>query len=229
MNTGKALKSAAVIPIFTNTALTLIQLAIGIMMKSVGIISFGLDTIIDLFISVICLVGITHAARPATAAHPYGYGKAENIATLFVSVAIFGTAALLVYESAVNLMNQHRIGHVWLGVAVMVVSAAVNFAASRHLLRESGRLDSSTLRAQGINLKIDAITSVAIIAGLVAIRFTGLTFIDPLIAILIVAALIKTGIDIMKPSLLDLMDRRLPEDEEEGIMEIIRGHSERFV
>jgi len=229
MHVEKELKSAAVLPIYTNTALILLQFSIGLMMKSVGVVSFALDTVIDLFIAFICLVGIIHAAKPASAKHPYGYGKAENIANLFVAIAIFGTAALLIYEAAVNLMKSHQISHIWLGVAVLIVSAGVNFTVARYLFKQAGILESTTLYAQGVNLKIDAVTSIAIAAGLVIIYFTSLTFIDPVIAILIIGALIKTGYDILKSALSELMDRRLPDTDENDIMQIIRDHSERFI
>lgn len=229
MHIEKELKSAATLPIYTNTALILLQFSIGMMMKSVGVISFALDTVIDLFIAFICLVGIIHAAKPASSKHPYGYGKAENIANLFVAIAIFGTAALLVYEASVNLMKNHQIGHIWMGVAVLIFTAVVNFIVYRYLLEKAENLESTTLHAQAVNLKIDAVTSIAIAAGLVIIYFSAFTFIDPIIAILIVGALIKTGYDILKSSLSELMDRRLPDTDEKDIMQIIRDHSERFV
>jgi len=204
--------------ILSNTALTVGKLWVGLAMGSVGVISEALHSGLDLVASLIAFMAVRQSGKPADENHPYGHGKFENLAGILEALLILA-AAIGIFAQAVPKVYHGggKIESLGLGAAVMGVSAAVNWAISRLLIKTGQETDSPALVADGWHLRTDVYTSLGVFAGLGAIKITGLVMLDPLIAMAVGLLIVKAAVDLIRDSLGSMLDASLPREEEEAI------------
>jgi cation diffusion facilitator family transporter len=217
-------QGAAFISIISNSFLILLKIGAGVMMGSVAVISEAIHSGIDLLASIVAFISIREAVKPADQEHPYGHGKFESISGFFEAILIFVAAGLIIVEAVKKMTHPGVMEKLDWGIAVMLVSVVVNIIVSRVLFRISKQECSIALEADAMHLWVDVFTSVGVIAGLVVIRVTGLTMLDPVIAILVAAMILKASWDLTKRSLEELADKSLPPEEVERITAILKAH-----
>ncbi|MCK4362971.1 MAG: cation transporter [Dehalococcoidia bacterium] len=215
---------AAGLSIGTVALLSLLKLAVGIISGSVSIIAQAIDSLLDLFASLVTFFSLRFAAKPADREHPFGHGKAESISGVVQAGLIFAAAAYILYQAVTRIVVGADIEYVTAGIVVMAVCIVVNIIVSRHLLRVARETDSAALEANARNLAADVYTALGVLAGLVAVRITGLNILDPIIAIGVALLILKTAYGVMRKSFPHLIDVRLPEDEEALIESTMREH-----
>ena len=215
---------AAGLSIGTVALLSLLKIAVGIISGSVSIIAQAVDSLLDLFASLVTFFSLRFAAKPADREHPFGHGKAESISGVVQGGLIFAAAAFILYQAITRIVVGAAIQYVTAGIVVMAVCIVVNIVVSRHLLRVARKTDSAALEANARNLATDVYTALGVLAGLVAVRVTGLNILDPIIAIAVVIFILKTAYDVMRKSFPHLIDIRLPEDEEALIESTMGEH-----
>ena len=103
----------------------------------------------------------------------------------------------------------------------MLIAIAANLLVSSYLFAVAKKTDSVALKADAQHLSTDVYSSLGVLIGLILIKITGITLLDPLIAILVALIILKTGISIIKETLNDLLDRTLPDDDIKIIENII--------
>jgi cation diffusion facilitator family transporter len=216
--------SAAGLSIGTVASLILLKVTVGIFSGSVSIIAQAVDSLLDLFASLVTFFGLRFAAKPADREHPFGHGKMESISGVVQGGLIFAAAAFILYQAITRIIGGAAIEYVTAGIVVMAVCIVVNILISRHLLRVARKTDSAALEANARNLATDVYTALGVLAGLVAVRITGLNILDPIIAIAVVIFILKTAYDVIRKSFPHLIDVRLPADEEELIESTMREH-----
>jgi cation diffusion facilitator family transporter len=221
---------AATLSIISNTILIILKLIIGIMMQSVGVISEAVHSGVDLVAAVIAWFSVRESGKPADEEHHFGHGKIENVAGTIEAVLIFGAAFYIIWEA----VHKLRTGNVaieslgW-GVAVMAVSALVNYLVSRHLLNVALMTDSVALEADALHLRTDVYTSVGVFGGLIAIKLTGITLLDPIVAIVVACLIIKAAWDLTRTAFFHILDVKLPDEEEAQIHDVMKRYSGRFI
>jgi len=220
---------AARLSIVSNTVLTFGKLTVGITMNSVGVISEAIHSGLDLIAALIAFFSVRESSKPADERHHYGHGKFENVASIVEAILILGAAIIIIYNAIPKLYRQVEIHSLDLGAAVMGISAIVNFFISRKLFSVSRKTESPALAADAWHLLTDVYTSLGVLAGIIAIRITGLTIIDPLIAIGVSLLIFKAAIKLIRESLLSILDARLPDNEEQIIIEVLKKYSPAFV
>ncbi|MHB1005331.1 MAG: cation diffusion facilitator family transporter [Chloroflexota bacterium] len=211
----------AALAVFTNIVLTVIKLVVGLMIGSVSVLAEAVHSAVDLLAAVMALFAVRTSARPPDASHPYGHGKVENFTGTIEAVLIFGAAGLIVYEAIEKLFNHTEIASLDAGLAVIGISVVVNFFVSRQLVHVAHETDSVALEADGAHLTTDVVTSLGVFFGLLAVRVTGLTILDPIVALAVAVLICKAAWDVTKHSSLDLFDRSLPEPEQANIKTIL--------
>lgn len=217
---------AAQLSILSNTILIAIKLVVGIMMQSVSVISEAAHSGLDLVAAIIAWFSIRESGKPADDEHRFGHGKIENVAGTIEALLIFGAAIYIIVEAVKKLVaGAAEVEELGAGVAVMAVSAVANYLVSRHLLNVARRTDSIALEADAMHLRTDVYTSVGVLAGLVAIKFTGVHILDPLVAIGVALLIIKAAYDLTKNAFFHILDVKLPDDEEQIIHDVLKRHA----
>lgn len=153
--------------------LTALKLAVGLVTGSLGMLSEAAHSGLDLVASVITLVSVRIAERPADRDHPYGHGRFENLSATLQGLLLLATASWIVYESLVRLFVRSVPvdASAWAFV-VMGSSIAIDFWRSRMLLAAARRFHSAALEADALNFRADMYSSSVVIVGL-ALTFIG--------------------------------------------------------
>ncbi len=221
---------AALLSIISNTALIAMKLAVGIMMNSVSVISEAVHSGLDLIAAIIAWFSVRESGKPADEEHRFGHGKIENVAGTIEAVLIFGAAFYIIWEAVHKLMaGSVEIESLGLGAIVMGISAFANYLVSRHLLNVAVKTDSVALEADAMHLRTDVYTSAGVLGGLAAIKLTGVTLLDPIIAIVVALMIIKAAWDLTRTAFFHILDVKLPNDEEEVIHGVMAEHSHQFL
>ncbi|HXW98860.1 MAG TPA: cation diffusion facilitator family transporter [Methanomicrobiales archaeon] len=225
-------EKTARISVASNTCLVVLKLAVGIAIGSVAIVSEAVHSGIDLVAAVVALLSVRKSGEPPDEYHSYGHGKFEDISGLFESLLIFAAAGIIVYEALGKIESGEygiEFGVLSAGMAVMALSAAVNWAVSRRLMGVAKASGSIALESDAWHLRTDVYTSLGVLAGLVLIRLTGIPWIDPVVAIGVAVLIMKAAYELTRRSFADLIDQRLPDRDEDRIRAIISEHYSTYV
>jgi len=210
-------------------SLVVLKVAVAIVTGSLSIIAQAADSFLDLFAVAVIFFAIGIATKPADDKHPFGHGKVEDIAAVVQALLIVTAGGLIIYSAVRRMISEVTIEMTGAGIGVMLFSIIVSIFLSRHLLRVSRATDSIALEAMAHNIAADVYSAAAVLAGLIAIYFTGISILDPIIALLVALFILKVAYDVMKKSYGGLMDVRLSEVEEAEIQSCIVEHYSELV
>jgi cation diffusion facilitator family transporter len=191
---------------------------------SVGLLSDALESVVNLAGALMALAMLTIAARPADEDHVYGHSKAEYFSSGVEGTLILVAAASIAFAAFQRLIAPQPLEQVGLGVGVSVAAALVNLAVSRILLQAGKDHNSITLEANAQHLMTDVWTSAGVLVGVGAVAFTGWERLDPIVAMLVAANIVWSGVHIVRNSVLGLMDTALPEQELTTLHKALEKH-----
>lgn len=206
--------SIARLSIVSNTLLILMKLGVGIISGSVSIISEAIHSSIDLIAAIISFFSVKVSDNPPDSRHPYGHGKIENISGVIEALLIFVAAVWIIYEAIKKLLGEPFVlDSIALGSAVMLISAIINIYVSRKLYKVARATKSVALEADALHLKTDVYTSIGVAIGLGFIIITGITWLDPAIAILVALFIIREACQLLTKAFTPLLDTAWSDDE----------------
>jgi cation diffusion facilitator family transporter len=205
--------------------LIVVKVVVGWLTGSISILAQAADSLLDLFAGIITFSAIRIAAKPADTEHPYGHGKAEDIAGIGQGILIFSAGGLIIYSAIGRIMEGATVELPEAGVAVMAGSIVVSVFLSRHLLRVSRRTGSIALEANARNIATDVYSASAVLGGLAIVRFTGLNIIDPVMAIGVAIYILKVALDTIRKLVAGLLDEKLAPSQQAVIEDCLRKHS----
>ena len=220
---------AAKLSLVVVTGLIGLKVVVAVITGSVSILAQAADSLLDLFAVIITFLAVIMAARPADEEHPFGHGKAEDIAAVVQAVLIFTAGGLVIYSAVRRIMVGVTVELTEAGIGVMLVSIIVSVFLSRHLLKVSRATGSISLEANARNIAADVYSAAGVLVGLMVIHFTRLSIIDPIVALVVVLFVLKAGYDVMRKSFGGLVDVKLPEAEENAIRLSIMEHTAEVV
>ncbi|PDW03577.1 cation diffusion facilitator family transporter [Candidatus Viridilinea mediisalina] len=177
---------------------------------SVGLLSDALESLTNLVAAIVALIALTIAARPPDEDHAYGHGKAEYFASGVEGGLILLAAVSIIYTAADRLITPQPIEQVGLGLVIVVVASLINLVVARILLQAGREYQSVTLEADAQHLFTDVWTSVGVVVGVAAVALTGWERLDPIIAMVVAANIIWSGVRLIRNSALGLLDTALP-------------------
>jgi len=219
---------AAWLSVLSNTFLMVSKFIIGFFIGSIGVISEAIHSANDLLASFIAVFAVKHSSKPPDREHPYGHGKLENISGTIEALLIFVAAVLIIKEALGKIFYGGEVINTTWGVAVMGVSALVNWLVSSYLFKVGRETDSVALEADGMHLRTDVYTSLAVFAGLVLIKITGYQIIDPIMAIVVALLIVKAAYDLTKKAFLPLVDTALDNEKISMVESVLDEFSSDF-
>ncbi len=190
-----------------NTLLATAKLATGLVGHSHALVADAVESLADLFSSVIVWRGLVVAAEPADADHPYGHGKAEPIAAAVVSTMLLLAAAGITIQAALEILQPHHVPSAYT-LLVLIVVVAIKESLFRFVMREGISVESSVVRTDAWHHRTDAITSLA--AGLgIGISLIGgerYAAADDVAAVVAAVFIAWNGWRLLRPAMNELMD-----------------------
>ena len=221
---GSTKFGAARLSVVSNSALIVLKIVAGALTGSIAILTEAVHSSIDLIASLIAYLSLRKADEPADESHMYGHAKAENLAAGIEGMLILAGAGVIVFEAVRRLATESDLQKLGFGIAVVGLSAAVNFGVSTYLYTQARLHDSPALEGDAAHLRADAWTSLGVLAGLVSIEITGTPQLDSIVALLVASAIVYSGIRILSRSSRVLMDEALPAQELDLVREVIDAY-----
>ena len=174
---------------------------------SVGLLSDALESLVNLAGATFALVMVTVAAQPPDDDHPYGHHKAEYFSSGFEGVLIMAAALAIIWAAVSRIAHPQALESLGIGLALSVISSALNGALAYAMLRKAREHRSMALEADARHLFTDVWTSAGVVVGLLAVQFTGWLWLDPVIAIGVALNIVREGVHLISRSADGLMDR----------------------
>lgn len=222
-------ENAAKLSIVAVSFLIAMKVVASIVTGSIAIRADAIHSVIDLVGAIVGFIGIKIADRPPDRQHPFGHGKAENIAGVVIASLIFIAAGTIAYQAITRLISGATVELVTVGIYVTAAAIAINLAISWYMMRVARATDSVALEATARDLTADVLSSVAVLVGLILVRLTGVALLDPIVALLVAILIFRTAFLTMKKSFGGLIDTRLPRPEERKIIACLGKHSGQLV
>ncbi len=226
---GSVKSRAAALSIASNAILIALKLAAGALTGSVAILTEAMHSSIDLVASFVAYFSVREADKPADAEHPYGHDKIENLAAAIEAMLILVGSGVIIYAAVRSLANGPEVHSLGIGIVVIGVSIVVNVLVSTFVARRARDTDSPALEGDAAHLRTDAATSAAVLLGLVLVQLTGATWLDPVIALAVAAAIVLAGARLLARASRVLVDEALPQEELDAMRDAIADFGSRGV
>lgn len=199
---------------------------------SVSLAADALESLVNLAGAVFALAMVTLASQPPDAEHPYGHHKAEYFSSGFEGILIIAAGLGILWGAIDRWRHPEPLDAVGLGVALAVVSSALNGGLAWAMLRKAREVRSIALEGDARHLFTDVWTSVGVVIGLLGVMATGWVWLDPLLAIAVAANILREGVHLMRESSRGLMDEALDAESMAQVQAVLDGfatpHTLRF-
>lgn len=193
--------------ILTNVALVAFKSFIGFASGSVAIILDAVNNLTDVLSSVVTIVGIHMASRPADRAHPYGHGRIEYFASMIVAAIIFFAGVSSFWESIQKVLNPELPQYSAPMLVIIAVATVAKVVLGRCYKRVGKRVASDTLIASGADATFDAVISAGtLVAALVAMVWQ--VSVDGLLGLAISVVIVRSGWQMFERPMNDLLGAR---------------------
>lgn len=191
---------------------------------SIGLLSDALESLVNLVAALVALVALWVAARPEDKEHTYGHTKAEYFSSGFEGGLILLAAASILVAAVRRLLEPQPITSPALGLGITALASLLNLGVALVLLRAGRQYESITLEADGRHLLSDVWTSAGVIVGVGAAALTGWHRLDAIIAVAVALLVLRTGAQLLRRSMLGLLDTSLPDETLRQITAVLQSH-----
>ncbi|MFI7589878.1 cation diffusion facilitator family transporter [Spongisporangium articulatum] len=196
-----------------------LQVMVVVMSGSVALLADTIHNFSDALTAIPLWTAFVLGRRPATRRYTYGYGRAEDLAGLFVVAMIALSAIIAGWEAIDRLLNPHLVTDLAWVIAAGLLGFAGNELVAQYRIRVGRRIGSAALVADGLHARTDGFTSLAVVAGAGGVA-AGWQLADPIVGLLITVAILavlrSTARDIYR-RLMDAVDPALIDDAEAAL------------
>ena len=199
--------------IITNLCLAMIKFITGTLGNSYALIADAIESTTDVFASILILLGLKYANRPADKNHPYGHGRIEPLITFVVVGFLITSATIIAYESIHNINTPHQLPKGW---TLIILGAIIIWKEISYqiVMKKSKETNSTALKADAWHHRSDAITSVAAFIGILIAVILGKGYenADDWAALLASFFILYNSYKIFRPALGEIMDEHNYDD-----------------
>lgn len=212
-----------------NAVLIVLKFIAGFVGKSSAMVADAVHSLSDFISDVIVLVFVKIAGKPKDSGHDYGHGKFETLATVIIGLLLIGAGIGLMIngiEAVIRSINGEALERpTMLALIVAVVSILSKEWLYRYTLRSGNKLNSQAVVANVWHHRSDAVSSLGTLIGISGAMFLGEKWriLDPIAAIVVSILIIKSGYDIVRPCISELLEASLPEDKEKEIVNLVES------
>ncbi len=206
MPSDKKRQSAAILSVIVSIVVLIWKLKAYYATNSSAVLSDALETVANVVTSFAALFAVRLAAEPADENHPYGHGKAEHFSAAFEGGLIFFAGLTIIFTAIQSIFTGYKVENIETGLYYSLIATAINLLTGFYLVYIGKHENSEALKASGKHLLADVVTTAAVMLGLVVIYFTGQTWIDSALSIIIGIWLLFEAYKIMRLNSGALMD-----------------------
>ena len=208
------------ISVLVNSVLFILKLLIGIIVGAVSVIADAVHTLSDVVSSIVVIWGFKQAEKPADVEHPYGHGRAEYIATLIIAILLCVAGIEFIEASIDRIQNPEQVAAEWWMILILMVTIILKEITARYAEFLSSKIASGVLHADAWHHRIDAISSIMVVAAMIAGKY-GYPVVDGWAGLGVALFLIFTGFEIAKDAVDDLIGKPPTMEDVENIRNIV--------
>lgn len=212
-----------------NAVLIVLKFIAGIVGRSSAMVADAVHSLSDFITDVIVIVFVKIAGKPRDKGHDYSHGKFETFATMIIGL-ILGIAGIGLMINGIKLVIHSLNGNElpkpgMLALIIAIISIVSKEWLYRYTAKVGRKVNSQAVVANAWHHRSDAISSAGTLIGIAGAMFLGEKWriLDPIAAIVVSFFIIKSGYEIMKPAIADLLEASLSEDEEKEILKLVKG------
>lgn len=210
-----------------NAVLIVLKFIAGFVGRSSAMVADAIHSLSDFISDIIVLVFVKIAGKSKDEGHDYGHGKFETLATMIIGILlIFAGIGLMIngIESVIRSINGESLPRpAMLALVIAIVSILSKEWLYRYTIHAGRRINSQAVIANAWHHRSDAFSSLGTLIGIAGAMFLGERWriLDPIAAIIVSIMIIKSGYDIVKPCIGELLEASLPEDKEDKIISLV--------
>ena len=209
-----------------NAMLIVLKFVAGIAGRSSAMVADAVHSLSDFITDAIVLIFVKIAGKPRDIGHDYGHGKYETLATLVIGLILAAAGIGLMVNGIKEVIDSiEGVRPPRPGVVALIVAVASIVSKEwlyRYTVKAGKETCSAAVTANAWHHRSDAISSVGTLVGIAGAMFLGEDWriLDPLAAVIVSLFIIKSGYDIVRPSVSELLEASLPEDKQKEIVEL---------
>jgi cation diffusion facilitator family transporter len=186
--------------------LMLLKFAAWAITDSTAILTDALESIVNVVAAFFALYSLRLASIPSDENHPYGHGKIEFFSAGLEGLLILGAAIGITFKAVQDLIHPDTLASLGIGAAMVISAGVANGGLGIWLMRTGKREESLILVADGKHLLTDFYSSLGLGAGLLVMHYTGLTWLDPVVALAMALLIGRAGVRLVLQAYAGLMD-----------------------
>jgi cation diffusion facilitator family transporter len=188
---------------------------------SVGLLSDAIEAIVNIVAALVALIILAYSAHAPDREHNFGHEKAQYFSSGIEGALIFVAAGGIIWTALPRLVTPRELEQVGIGVVLSVAATAANALCAMIMLRAAKVHRSITLEADARHLLTDVWTTAGVLVAVALVQFTGWLRLDPIIAIVVALQILWTGWTLIGRSFQGLMDRAVPDEDQEKIVAVL--------
>jgi ferrous-iron efflux pump FieF len=215
----RAIRAAVACSVFGAIA----KLTAGFFTGSMAMISSGVDSLGDVFVSLANLFVIRYGSAPPDDEHNYGHAKIEGLGAMFEGGFIFAAGIFIVYQALHKAIAGEVARDSLLGIAVMLPVLGVTVGTVVHLRRIARETGSIVVKADAVHYLTDVWVNLGVLVSLVLVKLTGLLLVDTVISVGIAIFMVYSSLTVVRDGFDVVMDRSLERDVVEQVTGLLRA------
>ena len=216
----KEVRKVTLIGSIIDLALGVVKIIVGWLANSQALIADGIHSFSDLFTDFFVLYAAKHSQKEADEEHPYGHGRIETLATVGLGVTLTLIACGIAYDALRRLNTPETLAEPGvLALIIAIISILSKEWVYHYTVAAARRLRSDMLMANAWHSRSDAISSIVVMLGIAGAMY-GYPYLDAVAAVAVAVMIAKIGINLVRSSSQELIDRALDKDE----INTIRAH-----
>lgn len=218
---------AAQLGLLVNAVLAVVKLIAGVVGNAYALVADAVESSADIFSSIVVWRGLRIASREADEDYPFGYGKAEAIATAVVALMLLGAAVGIAVEAVREILTPHHTPAPFT-LAVLVGVVIVKEVLFRRVVAVGNEVRSTAVKADAWHHRSDALTSIAAFVGIsiALVGGPGWESADDWAALFAACIIVFNALRLLRPAIDDIMDRSPGSELESRISAAALGTSE---
>lgn len=214
---------SSVVGILCNVFLFAVKWAVGFFMHSIAVMADAFNNLSDAGSSIIGLVGVKMASKPADEDHPFGHGRIEYIAALIVAFLVMEVGFTFLKDSISKIQNPVEINFQIVSVVILILSVGVKLWLGMFNKKLGKKIDSKVMMATAADSMGDVITTSATIASIIFFKLTGIN-IDGFVGVGVSLVVMWAGFGIAKDTVEPLIGEAVPLEEYERITNFVESY-----
>lgn len=200
----------SVVGIVTNILLAAFKAAVGLLSHSIAVILDAVNNLSDALSSIITIVGTKLAGKLPDKEHPLGYGRIEYLSAMIVSGIVLYAGITSLVESVKKIIKPEAADYSPVSLIIIAVAIAVKLLLGRYVKSQGEKVNSGSLIASGSDATFDAILSASVLGSAIIFLLTGISL-EAYVGVVISVIIIKSGIEMMKETLDEILGKRADE------------------